>query len=305
MTSTKQDGGVTATPQSEPGQAPAFPPVRACLFDMDGLLLNTEDIYTLCADIVLERHGRPGLPWWLKARMMGVPGASNGDVFHGWARLPIPREQYRREQREQQQIHFPECKPLAGVERLLSDLRRATTATSGDGGGAEGLLPVQVALATSSERSNYDLKASGSAATRAVLDLIPVAHRVLGDDPRVAAGRGKPAPDIYLAALRAVNDALPRGDGTPEIGPRECLVFEDSVIGVEAGRRAGMRVVWVPHPGLAAEYAGREAEVLAGRTGLVDIGNVEQLGAIGDGWAEQLASLENFPYERFGIVVPK
>jgi hypothetical protein len=39
---------------------------------------------------------------------------------------------------------------------------------------------------------------------------------------------------------------------------------------VEAGRRAGMRVVWVPHPELAAEYRGREKEVLAGRIGLVE-----------------------------------
>lgn len=61
---------------------------------MDGLLLNTEDIYTRCADIVLAKYNRPGLPWSLKARMMGVPGSSNGDTFHAWAQLPIPRSQY-------------------------------------------------------------------------------------------------------------------------------------------------------------------------------------------------------------------
>src|SRR5438046_171135 len=38
-----------------------------------------------------------------------------------------------------------------------------------------------------------------------------------------------------------------RSDHT-KMQPDQCLVFEDSVVGVEAARNAGMRVVWVPHP---------------------------------------------------------
>ncbi|KAI2608866.1 HAD-like protein [Hypoxylon fragiforme] len=272
--------------------APDFPPIRACLFDMDGLLINTEDLYTLCADIVLKRYGRPNLPWSVKSKLMGIPGASNGDIFHNWAQLPISREQFKEEQAEQHRIYFPECKPLPGVEKLLQDLKRAKT-TRG--------WPVQIALATSSEQRNYDIKTS-QPATKQVLELIPEEHRVVGDDPRVQHGRGKPAPDIYLVALNSINASLP--EDVPKVQPNECLVFEDSVLGVEAGRRAGMRVVWVPHPGLAAEYEGKEKEVLAGRTPLFSIGNDEQRGEVDDGWGEQLATLENFPYEKFGIVVP-
>ncbi|XMA07731.1 hypothetical protein WAI453_000522 [Rhynchosporium graminicola] len=33
-----------------------FPPIRACLFDMDGILINTEDIYTKCHNILLARY---------------------------------------------------------------------------------------------------------------------------------------------------------------------------------------------------------------------------------------------------------
>jgi pseudouridine-5'-monophosphatase len=76
--------------------------------------------------------------------------------------------------------------------------------------------------------------------------------RVLGDDVRISKGRGKPAPDIYLLALQAINSSL--AEGEKEIRPEECLVFEDSIPGVEAVRRAGMRVVWVPHPELFLEY---------------------------------------------------
>ncbi|KAH9901971.1 HAD-like protein [Xylariomycetidae sp. FL2044] len=271
---------------------PTFPPIRACLFDMDGLLINTEDLYSLCADNVLKRYGRPPLPWSIKAQLMGIPGASNGDTFHAWAQLPIPRDQFAREQAEEHRIHFPGCQPLPGVEKLMTDLSTARTTGSG--------LPVQLALATSSERKNYETKTS-KPATRAVIEKIPAAHRVLGDDPRVEKGRGKPAPDIYLLALRSINESLPAG--VPRITPAECLVFEDSVLGVEAGRRAGMRALWVPHPGLAAEYVGREGEVLAGTTDLYPIGDEQQLGVPGDGWGEQLPSLEDFPYDRYGITV--
>jgi len=126
-------------------------------------------------------------------------------------------------------------------------------------------------------------------------------RRVLGDDRRIPEGRGKPAPDIYLLALKCVNDSLPKGE--KKIRPEECLVFEDSVPGVESGRRAGMRVAWVPHPDLHAEYMGREKEVLAGRTGEGGMVDLHQIGEEDDGWADHRQSLEDFPYEKYGIII--
>lgn len=75
-------------------------------------------------------------------------------------------------------------------------------------------------------------------------------RRVLGDDTRIAQGRGKPLPDIYLLALETINSSL--GAGQKPITPEECLVFEDSVPGIEAGRRAGMRCIWYSCPRIAA-----------------------------------------------------
>ncbi|KFY08033.1 hypothetical protein V492_06591 [Pseudogymnoascus sp. VKM F-4246] len=266
-----------------------FPPVRACIFDMDGLLINTEDMYTLCANKVLEKHGRPNLPWSVKAKLMGVPGSSTGDEFHRWAQLPISREQFKSEQKEQQRLHFPYCKPLPGVETLLTNLNSARNV---DG------AKVHIALASSSEKNNFELKSSRPE-TRELFNVFDENRRILGDDPRLQRGRGKPAPDIFLLALQVINESL--GDDEKTIKPSECLVFEDSVPGVEAGRRAGMRVVWVPHTGLAAEYEERNKEVLAGRTGLVPIGDEWQLGTIDDGWAVKLDTLKDFPYEEYQI----
>ena len=177
---------------------------------------------------------------------------------------------------------------MPGVEKLLGDLATAKTA-NGD--------KVHIALATSSHAANFKLK---TAHLEELFSVFESERRVLGDDARIPKGRGKPAPDIYLLALETVNASLRE---EREIRPEECLVFEDSVPGVEAGRRAGMRVVWVPHPELYVEYTGREKEVLAGRTGEGGEVDLHQLGEIDDGLADHLKSLEDFPYEKFGIVI--
>lgn len=128
---------------------------------------------------------------------------------------------------------------------------------------------------------------------------------MLGDDPRIPKGKGKPAPEIYLLALDTINERIREEGKEAEIKPEECLVFEDSVPGVESGRRAGMQVVWCPHPGLLNEYKGKEKEVLAGVSIMNDYGSSsggsERPGEVDDGWARLYASLENFPYADYGI----
>jgi pseudouridine-5'-monophosphatase len=94
-----------------------------------------------------------------------------------------------------------------------------------------------MAVATSSERNLYDLKVRPHG-WFSLFDAV-----VCGDDPRV--GARKPAPDIFLVAARDLG-ASPEG----------CVVFEDSVAGVEAALAAGMRVVALPDPAMdRAGYA--------------------------------------------------
>jgi len=123
------------------------------------------------------------------------------------------------------------------------------------------------------------------------------------------------------AEIRKRNQAGGGHDKEQEVRPEECLVFEDSVPGVEAGRRAGMQVVWCPHPGLLNEYRGKEAEVLAGRTGMSEeqkgekeeeagktdptTGDVkkDKAGQLDDAWGRLFHSLEDFPYKDYGIKI--
>ncbi|KAJ9602724.1 hypothetical protein H2200_012918 [Cladophialophora chaetospira] len=298
-----------------PMQSRDFPPVRACIFDMDGLLIDSEDAYTLVTNTILRENGRPDLPWSIKAQLQGRPGPAAGKIFHQWAKLPMTREEFLTRQSELQADMFRHCKPLAGVEALLGRLKSAHTKCSGSGRFSpdRASKKVRLAVATSSHGKNYDIKTAGM---KDLFSTFPPPHIIVGDDHRIPKGRGKPLPDIYLLALQSVNETLTTdGEGERPIEPEECLVFEDSVPGVEAARRAGMRVVWVPHPGLLEVYKGREEEVLAGRTGehkeddldhtegIPLAGSPGQVGELEDGWGELLGTLEEFDYLKYGIDV--
>ncbi|KAK3338145.1 HAD-like domain-containing protein [Neurospora tetraspora] len=325
-----------------------FPPVRACLFDMDGLLLDTEDIYTLCVNELLREHkpSKHPLPWSIKAQLQGRPGPAALDLFHNWADLPISREQYKDEYYALQAEKFKHTTALPGVEELLQKLGRtrfwelkkdaavakdeaaatqkddskdeaapkenAPTTTNGAAKKpAQKPHRVHIALATSSHEANFRMKTNH---IQELFSVFETHRRVLGDDPRIPEGRGKPLPDIYLIALKTINDSLPEGE--KPITPKECLVFEDSIPGVEAGRRAGMRVVWCPHPMLKQEVDknGEAKLVLAGLLNQAEIekkkkadaekADSEKPGEIDDGWADYLPTLIDFPYEKYGIQIP-
>ncbi|KAK6337304.1 hypothetical protein TWF730_002710 [Orbilia blumenaviensis] len=286
-----------------------FPPIRACIFDMDGLLIDSEDIYTKITDEILARYNKGRLPWSIKAQLQGRPTQQAYDLFQSWANLPLSQEDYLRETRLLQGAYFPTTQALPGVLSLLDTL---TTSPS----------KPYIALATSSNSFSYDLKTKHLQET--LFSYFTEEMIIKGDDPRIKRGRGKPAPDIYLLALETINarrerDMLEKGVSKDQIlatkiSPSECLVFEDSVPGVEAGRRAGMRCVWVPHEGLRDQYKGQEGHVLAGLTGegkyldaehgpggRTDITEGVLLRKVDDGWGETRGSLEGFDFARYGI----
>ena len=147
---------------------------------------------------------------------------------------------------------------MPGVEELLKTLSAGTTKPK-----------LYFAVATGTGARNYGLKTSH---LKELFSYFPTDQIVLGDDKRIQPGRLKPARDIYLLSLETINNGIRQrrkeeGSTETEITKEECLVFEDAIQGVTAGRRAGMRVVWCPHKELLEEYKGREKEVLAGLMG--------------------------------------
>lgn len=93
---------------------------------------------------------------------------------------------------------------------------------------------VPIAVATSSTRPKMMAKTKFHQELFELFD----GHITCGDDAEIK--RGKPAPDLFLAAREkfVVEEQLPDVE--------RCLVFEDALNGIEAARNAGMPTIWVP-----------------------------------------------------------
>jgi pseudouridine-5'-monophosphatase len=116
---------------------------------------------------------------------------------------------------------------LPGVERLVAHLSAHR---------------IPIAIATGSVRRNYERKTAHLQHVFARFG----EHVVCGGDD--GAGRGKPFPDVFLAAARALGRPVGPNEDDGEAGVGETeraerargLVFEDAIPGVQAGKRAGM-----------------------------------------------------------------
>jgi len=198
--------------------------VTHVIFDVDGTILDTEHIYTQAKLKVLSRHGAAHLyTRELAARVAGQQAGDAASAVVAATSLAISPAQFTREVDTQLRPLLASTGLKPGARRLVSHLARHG---------------VPAAVATSSRRTNSCVKMSRH---RDLFSLF--SHAVYGsDDPAVA--RGKPDPDIFLVAASRFPEAP---------SPEKCLVFEDSVSGVQGALEAGMQVVMVPehsvHPG--------------------------------------------------------
>ncbi|KAJ1962772.1 hypothetical protein IWQ62_003425 [Dispira parvispora] len=170
---------------SQPSSTHALPKVTHLIFDMDGLLLDTERIYTQVSEKILEPHGCK-FTWEVKAKMMGRTTKDTIRVLLEETGAPLTEQEYFEQSNAMQ-------------------------------------------VGTSSRKEIFDVKTSQNQPLFQHFNSI-----TCGDDPNVKLG--KPHPDIFIEACRRL--------GNPS--PEQCLVFEDSLLGVEAAKRAGMHVVWIP-----------------------------------------------------------
>jgi pseudouridine-5'-monophosphatase len=192
------------------------------LFDLDGVLLDTERLYTEATQTIVGRYGKT-FTWEIKREAMGRDAHASARIVLERLGVPLTSDQFLAERGPILEALVAECRAMDGAEAFVRML-----VNSG----------VPVAIATSSDRRLYELKVR----PHPWFDLFTAV--VCGDDPRVLAK--KPAPDIFLVAATEL-----RAD------PQRCLVFEDSLAGVEAALAAGMRVVALPEPSAGPEHRER------------------------------------------------
>ena len=182
----------------------------AVTFDMDGLMFNTEDVYTLAGTELLARRGCRFTPE-LKDAMMGLPPRA---AFAGHDRLAPSRRTVGALAAESDEIFLGLLtERLATMPGLLELLAALETAG------------IPKAIATS----------SGRRLTEACLAPFQLAPRFCFILTSEDITRGKPDPEIYLLAAQRF--------GVP---PAEMLVLEDSQNGCRAAAAAGAFTVAVP-----------------------------------------------------------
>jgi HAD superfamily hydrolase (TIGR01509 family) len=193
---------------------PANPTVLnpgAIVFDMDGLLLNTEILARRALRLAGAELGMD-LPESLCERMIGVPADGCRQLlFERYGDGCEPDQLLAASARHlHAQIAAGELKLLPGVRELLAHLRHHE-------------VPHAIATSSSREKARHHLEAAG---------LLNVFGTVVTRDD---VARGKPFPDLYLEAARRLC-----------VPPRQCLALEDSYNGVRAAHAAGMPVIMVP-----------------------------------------------------------
>jgi HAD superfamily hydrolase (TIGR01509 family) len=185
--------------------------IEAVVFDLDGLLLDTEQVWDEVREqLTRERGGR----WHDRAQadMMGMSSTEWSRYMHEELGLPDPPEELNRLVVERMMERYREELPL--IDGAVEAVRRIAERWP-------------LGLASSSNRPLIDL----------ALQLMGVADlfRVTVSSEEVE--RGKPAPDVYLAAARRLG-----------VSAERVAAIEDSANGIRSAKAAGMRVIAIPNP---------------------------------------------------------
>jgi len=197
-------------------------PIKAVIFDNDGLLLDTEPIY---ARVHQELTGH-FLDWDFRRKLIGRTGpAACGLIVKEYGMNETALEYLaRRDARLQEE--FPKSQLFPGAKEIVSAM-------------IEKKIPI--ALATSSNRANFETKIVNLKEFFAQFGAI-----TCGDEVKA----GKPDPEIFLTSMKKIGN----------FKPENVLVFEDAPLGVKGSNNAGMPVVMIPDPELPMPIAIEEVD---------------------------------------------
>ena len=184
--------------------------IDAVVFDMDGLMFNTEDLYDQVGDAILLKRGKR-FTNDVKLAMMGLPGDKAFQVMIDRCELEDSIEQLQNETEALFAEMLPrEIRTMPGLLELLDRLEQKG---------------IPKGIATSSHQRFASVALSQ-------FDLQPRFEFVLTAE---SVTQGKPHPEVYLLAAEKM-----------KVHPNSILVLEDSQTGSTAAAAAGACVIAVP-----------------------------------------------------------
>jgi HAD superfamily hydrolase (TIGR01509 family) len=185
--------------------------IDAVVFDLDGVILETEGLWNeVREELTQERGGR-----WsesAQADMMGMSSTEWSRYMHEALGVPDPPEEINREVVRRMAERYAESLPL--IDGAVDAVKRLAAR-----------WPLGLASSSNRELIDRALELSGLATY----------FRVTVSSEEVE--RGKPAPDVYLEAVRRLG-----------VESARCAAIEDSSSGIRSAHAAGMLVIAIPNP---------------------------------------------------------
>jgi len=184
--------------------------IDAVIFDLDGVLIETEDLWDEVREELAREHGGRYGPEQQRA-MMGMSSPEWSRYLSETVGVPGSPEEISVEVVRRLMQRYRERLPL--VPGAVDAVRRLAARWP-------------LGVASSSNRELIDL----------VLDLSGLAPLFRATVSSEEVPRGKPAPDVYLEAAHRLG-----------VAPERCAAIEDSHAGIRSAKAAGMRVVVIPN----------------------------------------------------------
>jgi HAD superfamily hydrolase (TIGR01509 family) len=192
--------------------------IEAIVFDMDGLMVDTEPLSRQAWDMALRPYGHT-LDETTYQRMIGLRSDESVQIVLQTFALPLTAAAlYEQKAAHNRRLRAAGVPVMAGLWPLLDAIRA-------------GQLPW--AVATSSSRAEAE-------EVLAQLGLQTECHALAAGNE---VPRGKPAPDIYLLAAERLG-----------VAPEHCLALEDSLPGSQAAVAAGMITAVIPNGRSSADF---------------------------------------------------
>ncbi len=180
------------------------------IFDWDGVIIRSNEIHQESWELIAKEEGLPLQPGFFQA----VFGLKNENIILNMLRwtenlAAAKALSNRKEELFRLLLTRKKIDPLPGVKEFIDELHSAA---------------VPFAVGSSTDRKNIEV----------ALDHMGFENKFHTIVAAEDVGLGKPDPDVFLICAERL-----------DLSPKSCIVIEDAPLGIEAARRAGMKVVAV------------------------------------------------------------